>query len=95
MKFIAAAAAAVMVAGSSAGTVSLLPGKVEEVALPDNVMVMDARTGPWMARNPEVLEKEFVETASKTGRSLAIPTADFRGRRIGHTRRWSLKPSVR
>jgi hypothetical protein len=31
MKFIAAAAAAVMVAGSSAGTVSLLPGKVEVV----------------------------------------------------------------
>lgn len=35
--------------------------RVPEVALPDNVMVMVARTGPWMARNPKVLEKEFAD----------------------------------
>ena len=36
-------------------------GRVPDVELPDNVLVMVARTGPWMAREPKAMEKELAD----------------------------------
>ena len=52
-------------------------GRVPAVDLPDNVLVMVARTGPWSIRNPKVLEQELADYrawAEKTGGKVWIWT---------------------